>query len=82
MARIIKDYTDAPAQETAQRWMIASDPEEVVLALDKNEIVAIRNAVQANRRACTSHTPPTSLNGSGGRVFEALDRIVQANGWS
>lgn len=81
MARII---TPAPEPVNLPAWM-ASGKEVVTIALDQNEAVAVRNALRSyHDKVANSQTyvPATSINGSGARVFEALDPVVKANGWS
>lgn len=52
-------------------WALPGDP-TVVLALDRNEAIAIRNACREYRNACGDATNSTSLNAGGGRVHDAL----------
>lgn len=64
-----------------ERWQEQGE-HALSLQLDRNEALAVRNAVAHHRHATDSRTEPTSLHGSGARVYEALNEIVRANGWA
>lgn len=69
MAKIIK-----PEQESTppvEAWRTEGET-YLIIALDKNEAVAVRNAVREYRNRCGLGTHAGSLNGAGGRVYEAL----------
>lgn len=61
-------------------WKTAGET-VVTIALDRNEVVAIRDAVYRNYKATDDETFATSLNGAGARVYEALQPLVEKNDW-
>lgn len=75
MARIL-ETEEIPVES----WQVTGE-DSVAIVLDKNEAVAVRDAVRRYRVACNECTPSTSLNGAGGRVYEALHPLVEKNNW-
>ena len=69
MARIIEEIP-------VESWQVTGE-DFVAIVLDKNEAVAVRDAVRHYRLACNERTPSTSLNGAGGRVYEGLKEVTE-----
>lgn len=71
MARIL-ETEEIPVES----WQ-AAGADFVAIVLDKNEAVAVYDAVRDYRLACNERTTSTSLNGAGGRVYEALKEVTE-----